>query len=581
MIQKKLLTLLICLSLVLCFLLPAESLPEKTLLNLSQSHEWLNLLQVDKKGHMQIHEASFYASGYPTTPYQELEELINNPEPKNIARFPARYEFIQRHLGIGTTYEENPKLQDFLHVMENEGVSFFFVAPYMGTPMSYFGHTFLKFNRKDNPNFSYIATFVGDNEDLGFWEMIYNGLSGGMEGSYSLVPFYRMHQKYVVLEQRALIEYKLNLQPFETQKMLLMLYELVGRKMDYHFVLENCTSGIISLLSHARPSLLLAQKQRTITTPIELAALLQRDTIVTSTTSHASTVDDLHLRYSELVREDKQLLSKLYKDTNKQTFLSHTAVKYELLYLLKEEYLFRFKTKGEYKEDYQEVISLPVKTTIPSPKSLHTSVTHRISYVESSVRTSEQGTSGLVTFRPLYADPWEQSFSTTAKGGLAVGKIGVSYSKEATKLERLDFLSLSAINILGRYTTAPSWTLHSGLQRSVSTDRLLLKNTLGLGVSLGNSRMYLSLLGKVNMTVFPWDLGFSIDTTACIDYDKVDVILNLEYPIISLSQGIQYQASAQIQCTITEQFMLFAGYAMPQEVFNLGIRYRFSLFSLF
>lgn len=581
MIQKKLRTLLICLSILFCFPILAESISENNLLDLSQSHEWLNLLQVDKKGHMHIHEASFYASGYPTTPYQELEELINNPDLKNTSRFPARYEFIQRHLGIDTAYEENPELQEFLHAMENESVSFFFVSPYMGTPMSYFGHTFLKFDRKDNPYFSYIATFVGDNEGLGFWEMITDGLSGEMEGSYSLVPFYRMHQKYVVLEQRTLLEYRLNLQPFEIQKMLLMLYELVGRKMDYHFVLENCTSGIISLVSHARPSLMLAQKQRTITTPIELAALLQKDNLVTSTTSHASTVDDLHLRYSELGRKDKQLLSKLYKDTKKQAFLSQSPVKQELLYLLKEEYIFRFKTKGIYKEDYQDVISLPVRTDIPSSKSLHTSITHRVSYVEASVRMGDQGTSGLVTIRPLYADPWEQSFSTTAKGGLTVGKIGVSFSKEAVELERLDFLSLSAINILGRYASAPSWLLHSGLQRSESTNRLSFTNTLGLGVSLGSSRMYLSFMGKVNMTVFPWDIGLSLDTTAWFDYDKVDTILSLEYPIISLSQGIQYKASALIQCAITDQFMIFAGYTMPHEVFTLGIRYRFSLFSLF
>lgn len=92
-------------------------------------------------------------------------------------------------------------------------VSLVFAASFMGAPMSYFGHTFLLFHGS-NTMFSKTLSFMAEIPDkVSAMGYAYNGLSGGFNGSYQIVDYWKMIEAYNIIEGRSLIEYHLNLTP--------------------------------------------------------------------------------------------------------------------------------------------------------------------------------------------------------------------------------------------------------------------------------------------------------------------------------------------------------------------------------
>ena len=147
-----------------------------------------------------------------------------------------------------------------------------FPAAYLNSPSSMFGHTLLRIDQADVQSnktalLSYAINFGAyiegsDNSILYAWK----GLAGGYPGLFALVPYQEKLSEYRSLENRDLWEYRLNLTPEETQRMVEHVWELKQIQFDYFFFDENCSYRLLELLQVARPGLQL-------TTPFPLTAI--------------------------------------------------------------------------------------------------------------------------------------------------------------------------------------------------------------------------------------------------------------------------------------------------------------------
>ncbi|NWB90726.1 Lnb N-terminal periplasmic domain-containing protein [Pseudomonas agarici] len=136
-----------------------------------------------------------------------------------------------------------------------------FPAAYLNSPSSMFGHTLLRIDQEDVQRdqtalLSYAINFGAyiegsDNSILYAWK----GLMGGYPGLFALVPYQEKLAEYRSLENRDLWEYRLNLTPAETQRMVEHVWELKQIQFDYFFFDENCSYRLLELLQVARPSL--------------------------------------------------------------------------------------------------------------------------------------------------------------------------------------------------------------------------------------------------------------------------------------------------------------------------------------
>jgi hypothetical protein len=136
-----------------------------------------------------------------------------------------------------------------------------FPAAYLNSPSSMFGHTLLRVDQADVETdktalLSYAINFGAyiegsDNSILYAWK----GLAGGYPGLFSMVPYQQKLAEYSRLENRDLWEYRLNLTPTETARMVEHVWELQQVRFDYFFFDENCSYRLLELLQVARPGL--------------------------------------------------------------------------------------------------------------------------------------------------------------------------------------------------------------------------------------------------------------------------------------------------------------------------------------
>ncbi|WP_152058183.1 Lnb N-terminal periplasmic domain-containing protein, partial [Aliarcobacter butzleri] len=108
---------------------------------------------------------------------------------------------------------------------------------------------------KETPLISNAINYAAKTDEKNGLIFAYNGLFGGYEGRYSIMPYYEKIKEYNNLEQRDVWEYDLNLSQEEINKLVLHTWELKDSYANYYFFKENCSYNVLWLLEIARPSL--------------------------------------------------------------------------------------------------------------------------------------------------------------------------------------------------------------------------------------------------------------------------------------------------------------------------------------
>ena len=195
-----------------------------------------------------------------------------------------------------------------------------FPAAYLNSPSSMFGHTLLRIDQADVQSnktalLSYAINFGAyiegsDNNILYAWK----GLAGGYPGLFALVPYQEKLSEYRSLENRDLWEYRLNLTPVETRRMVEHVWELKQIQFDYFFFDENCSYRLLELLQVARPGLQLTTQFPLTAIPTDTVKAVKEAGLVESIEYRPSRERELLDRAKVLDPEEQQWVLQVSAD---------------------------------------------------------------------------------------------------------------------------------------------------------------------------------------------------------------------------------------------------------------------------
>ena len=244
-------------------------------MNLSKERTWLVLLHYVKNhsGYKsQVDDRNFFLSRDGRTDGEaELAATLRSlfvakqKDGEHAAcRFPARFEWLLEKLRIDAaqlpafTCTERDKA---LASVEAKSAVLVFPVGHINSPASMFGHTLIRVDGSSRSNLiSYAANYSADTTDTNGFIYAWKGLTGGYQGSYSIMPYYLKVKEYNDLEHRDMWEYQLNLSQPEVRKMLNHIWELQKIHPAYYFLDENCAYNLLFLIEAAKPELRLASK---------------------------------------------------------------------------------------------------------------------------------------------------------------------------------------------------------------------------------------------------------------------------------------------------------------------------------
>ncbi len=236
--------------------------------------------------------------------------------------FPARTRWLREQLQLNDLpapdCKEYPRW--FKDVSPHSAVMIF-PAAYLNSPSSMFGHTLLRIDqadvqKNDTALLSYAINFGAyiegnDNSILYAWK----GLMGGYPGLFALVPYQEKLSEYRSLENRDLWEYRLNLTPEETGRMVEHVWELKQIRFDYFFFDENCSYRLLELLQVARPSLDLTSQFPLTAIPTDTVKAVKQSGLVERIDYRPSRERELLERAAPLDTEEQRQVLAVSADT--------------------------------------------------------------------------------------------------------------------------------------------------------------------------------------------------------------------------------------------------------------------------
>ena len=235
--------------------------------------------------------------------------------------YPARTRWLKDQLNLtGLPKAECAEFSQWFKDVAPHSTVMIFPAAYLNSPSSMFGHTLLRIDQADVQSnktslLSYAINFGAyiegsDNSILYAWK----GLAGGYPGLFALVPYQEKLSEYRSLENRDLWEYRLNLTPEETRRMVEHVWELKQIKFDYFFFDENCSYRLLELLQVARPGLQLTSQFPLTAIPTDTVKAVKEAGLVESIEYRPSRERELLDRAKALDPEEQQWVLQVSAD---------------------------------------------------------------------------------------------------------------------------------------------------------------------------------------------------------------------------------------------------------------------------
>jgi len=284
----------------------------------SESNEWDNLLRI-VSGKSEITEPDFFISKQNQDAQYEMQVLLEEITYENICKYPARYNYLNKKFHLNISFEKCDDLNLFLETASGDSLSIVFVTSHLNTPMSYFGHTFLKINKKGNRFFSQTISYAAEvPSGTGLGTLISDGIGGGFNGRYQIHPYFKVYESYRAIEERGLVEYELNFTQDEIYILLLHLYEIRNIKQNYLYLSQNCAYEILRLLEVARPSQELKKELKKYVIPYDTVSILKGKGYITNEKYTPSVLSLIYSEYALLSSQGKKALVQVLESKEKQ-----------------------------------------------------------------------------------------------------------------------------------------------------------------------------------------------------------------------------------------------------------------------
>lgn len=578
-LQNLLLTLLSKKNVVLIFSLLffyPSSLFSQQIYN---SKEWKILFHVDENGKSEIDDPNYFLAEGEFSLEKEYYAALNNITCENICRFPARYKFLSDNLGLKIDFSHCQDFQNFLSKSIGDSVSIVFATSYLGAPMSYFGHTFLKINKPNNKFFSQTisyAAIVPEGTDI--LELIYKGISGGFKGIYLVAPYYKLLNKYNDIEQRSVIEYKLNLNQYEVERLLYHAYELLSVNKSYKYFKENCAYELLWLIEYARPDLELKAQLNVYVIPYEIVDLMFKNGLVSEVNETDALIEELYLVYNSLNTNEKKFFTKWRNIKNKVIELEQSnfsnETKNKLSYLINGYYDFLFKRKHVVLQDYEEIRQLKYK---PFPID-HSKIkyapkkSHKIYF---GVIKEKDGMGVESIFTPVLYNRYEERDNNISINTLEFMSLHLKYINSVLKLESFDVAKIESYKRMFDFFKPLSWRFYIGANRSIDPEKIEPLGELGVGVTKGTDNLIFYFL--LQEALYPIDLSLDTQIVAGINMwiNKTHLGLDVKKSIFHINNRARQELDAFIFYPLNKSFAIENHYNITQKAFSFRIVYRF------
>ncbi len=304
------------------FLSPLFSFDTQTL---STERYWQQLLHF-RDGKSEIDSADFFLSPKGKVDAQaELEATLDAiyHDREVFCRFPARVKWLYEKIPTLENYQTCESLENLIENYQASKAVLVFPTAHINSPASMFGHTFLRLDDKKGLALTANAiNYAAKTQESNGLVFAYQGLFGGYEGRYSVLPYYKKIKEYNNLERRDIWEYTLNLDEEELVRLLTHLYELKDIYADYFFFTENCSYNLLWLLEVARSDTHLVEQFSIKAIPIDTIRAVKK----------AGFIEDVHFRPSKTKKIKSLMLEeKRAKGALKEAYKAELGV--ELLQL--------------------------------------------------------------------------------------------------------------------------------------------------------------------------------------------------------------------------------------------------------
>lgn len=289
--------------------------------------------------------------------YRPVTQGQENVHPQCV--YPSRTRFLRDELKLTDLPAVDCKeFNKWFSDVAPDSTVLIFPAAYLNSPSSMFGHTLLRIDQADvqankTALLSYAINFGAyiegsDNSILYAWK----GLAGGYPGLFALVPYQEKLSEYRSLENRDLWEYRLNLMPEETRRMVEHVWELKQIRFGYFFFDENCSYRLLELLQVARPSLDLTPQFRLTAIPTDTVRAVKEAGLVEKIDYRPSRERELLSRAEPLNQEEQQWVLKVSADQKQMQSPEYIALPKERRALIQDAAyrLERYRANGQERD---------------------------------------------------------------------------------------------------------------------------------------------------------------------------------------------------------------------------------------
>lgn len=476
---------------------------------LYENSYWAKLLHY-RDGISEIDSTNFFISNNGKEDLkEELFETINSLETGTnnvLCRFPLRVEWLKENI---PTLEEKivpyscEELDKFLELTNAKYVTMVFPTAHINSPASMYGHTFLKVGAdKETPLISNAINYAAKTDEKNGLIFAYNGLFGGYEGRYSIMPYYEKIKEYNNLEQRDVWEYDLNLSQEEINKLVLHTWELKDSYADYYFFKENCSYNVLWLLEIARPSLDLVSYFDFKAIPLDTIKIL---------TKYDGLIVDSRYRYSNLKKmkhilneeiENKEFLKAYINDeielpdslsqSDKISYLdfkiAYTQYQRSEDGTEKKEYIKNYLKLLKERSSYKQTRTYNIKSPL-DPLISHDSARIGLFY--------DSNDSFEASIKPAYNDMYDIVDGYLQGAYIDFFELNFKKQKDKdVKLDRFTLIKIKSYSPQDMIFKPISWGIDAGYEHFKDKDDYF-KIKPEVGVSFGNDKDFIySMLGS-------------------------------------------------------------------------------------
>ena len=516
---------------------PADEIINKAIsATLWEKAEWLNLLHYNKEYGRYISQVDderfFYAADGSENPQAELIETLkhlfihtDNNNQQAQCQFVARTEWLSSQLNIDKSTLPVVTCGEYLEwrqLVQADSVTLIFPAYHLNSPSSMFGHTLLRLDNSDDSKTDWLSYAVNfgadiDNSDNSLI-YAYRGLAGGYPGIFISEPYFKKIQEYNRIEHRDIWEYKLNLTPVETEKMIKHLWELKTINFDYYFFDENCSYRLLELLEVARPDIELTDEFMLTAIPVDTVRAVEDAQLIESISYRPARATEIQFALEAMSEQHREIVLRLSEDINiteSEAFLELPVKQQKSVIDLAYKYLRYQKTKqsrdpATAKRSHQLLqklnsypVDINISSTITTPIAPEKG--HRSKRTTAGLGQRLNNNYAEFGFKMSFHDLEDNKDGFLQGAQINIGSIKIRAEENVgLRLHQLDFVDIFSLTPKNEFFDPLSWKVYTGFERQVTDDKDQLVYQLSGGAGgtweiIKNHQFYALAIGRLEI----------------------------------------------------------------------------------